>query len=49
MYSLMVGMLAIECSVLMGVSYGLSRMMHKNLFCIFCILFVCVFAADAQI
>ena len=44
MYSLMVGMFAIACSVLMGVS-----VIRKNLFCIFCILFLCVFAAAAHI
>ena len=48
MYSLMAGMFAIECRVLIGVSYGLSKMIRRNSFCIFCILFLCVLAAAAH-
>ena len=45
MYSLMVGMFAIACSVMMGVPYSLSKIIRRNLFFIFCILFLCVYAA----
>ena len=45
MYFLMFGMFAVVCSVLRRVLY-LFRMMRKNLFWKFWILFICVFAAQ---